>query len=62
MPAPSSASGAGRWASEYRVGEALAGFPVVASSATSLMPLQNDPNTSHLVPDAPLTSDGSIAL
>src|ERR1039457_7507551 len=62
MPAPSSGPGGGSSASEYRVGEALAGLPVAGSSWRSLIPLQNDPKTSHLLPGAPLTRDGSMAL
>jgi hypothetical protein len=43
-------------------GDAVAGFPVAGSRGSSLIPLQNDPKTSHFVPDAPVTRDGSIAL
>jgi hypothetical protein len=62
MPAPSRASGAGCCASEVIAGDELAGLPVAGSSCSSLIPLQNDPKTSHFVPEDPLTRDGSIAL
>src|ERR1700744_941566 len=62
MPEPSSGSGEAFSASEYTVGALFAGLPVVLSSRSSLIPLQNEPNDSHLPPEASVTSDGSIAL
>src|ERR1700744_3480437 len=62
MPEPSSGSGEAFSASEYTVGELLAALPLVLPSRSSLIPLQNEPNDSHLLPAASVASDGSIAL